>query len=288
MKVETQYGLIWPGFDINSENSQKLIKAKTVEDQDYWSTLREVISQDCDTLPMERFKVWASVMNVPFMSEPRYADYIRISLNAIAENPLIANAVREPMIGMSEEDYRSRFKVFSDFPTTMNRIQCLCHLIVNGYTPEKLQSMETIIELGAGIGEMADVVYKLGFKGKYIIYDFPEISKIQRWYHTQLGHYNVVYTDKVEELEHADLLIATWSLTEMPLELRSEIMKHVDKTENWLIAYSNHIFGIDNKKYIEEDFLPLFDKEYETQFIDIPFMPWHGGTKYLNVKKKLY
>ncbi len=286
MEVKTQHGLIWPEFDINSENSIKLRKAKSVEDKNYWSTLREIISHDCDTLPMERFKVWASVMNVPFMSEPRYSEYIRITLSAINANPLYAKAILEPMVGMSEEDYHSRFQVFFDFPTTMNRIQCLSHLIVNGYTPEKLQSMETIIELGAGIGEMADVVYKLGFKGKYIIYDFPEISRIQRWYHNELGHDNVMYTDKAEELVNADLLIATWSLTEMPLDLRHEIMKNVDKTENWLIAYSNHIFGIDNKKYIEEDFLSKFDEGYKKQFIDIPFMPWHGGTKYLSVQKK--
>jgi len=33
MEVKTQHGLIWPEFDINSENSIKLRKAKSVEDK---------------------------------------------------------------------------------------------------------------------------------------------------------------------------------------------------------------------------------------------------------------
>lgn len=276
---------LWPDLNIRSEYSQKMMQAKMVNDENYWPTLREVINHDIDTLPLERFKVWASVWNIPFMSQAKHSQYIRICLNAISQSPVYAQALAEPLIGMTREDYVNQFMMFHDYPTTMNRIQCMSHLLINGYTPEVLEKMDTIVELGAGIGDMADIVHKLGFKGKYIIYDFPEVGRLQKWYHTQLGHENIVHTDNLDDLIDADLLIATWSFTEMPFDLRAKILERVGGTKNWLIAYSNLIFGMDNEKYIKEEFIPRFGEDYNVEITDIPFMPWDGGTHYLSVKK---
>jgi hypothetical protein len=190
------------------------------------------------------------------------------------------------MIGCTQQDFIQYLSMFSDYPTTMNRIQALSHLLTMGIMPEDLEKMDTIVELGAGIGDLADIVYKLGFKGKYIIYDFPEVGRIQKWYHDQLGHTNVVHTDNLDDLVDADLMIATWSLTEMPLDLRDEVVKRIKNTKRWVIAYSNLIFGIDNAKWITEDFLPQFEENYEITSMDIPFMPWDGGTKYLHMQAK--
>jgi hypothetical protein len=71
----------------------------------------------------------------------------------------------------------------------------------------------------------------------------------------------------------------------MPLDLRAEIMGRIGGTKNWLISYSNLIFGIDNDKYITEEFAPLFT-EHDIEYTDIPFMPWDGGAKYISVKHK--
>lgn len=273
---------VWPDGSPESEYSQRMIRAKRINDENYWPELRAVIDHDCDTLPMERFKVWASVWNVPFMSMAKHSQYIRIALNHISQDPKFAEALVEPMIGCTEQDFQY-LSMFSDYPTTMNRIQAVSHLLINGIMPENLAKMDTIVELGAGIGDMADIVYKLGFKGKYIIYDFPEVGRIQKWYHDQLGHTNIVHTSNLDDLVDADLLIATWSFTEMPLDLRAEVLKHVGGTKQWLIAYSNLIFGIDNHKYITEDFVPQFRDTHDIRYMDVPFMPWDGGTKYLSL-----
>jgi hypothetical protein len=212
----------------------------------------------------------------------KHSEYIRIALNYIVNDQVFADALVEPMIGCTEQDFQY-LAMFSDYPTTMNRIQAVSHLIINGIMPEDLAKMDTIVELGAGIGDMADIVYKLGFKGKYIIYDFPEVGRIQKWYHDQLGHTNVVHTSNLDDLVDADLLIATWSFTEMPLDLRVEVLKHVSGTKQWLIAYSNLIFGIDNNKYITEEFVPQFENTHNVKYIDVPWMPWDGGTKYLSL-----
>lgn len=275
---------LWSDFDINSKFSKQMIKAKEDNDENYWTLMREVFAHDLETLPLERFKMWASVNLIPFMSTNKNSNYIRIVLDAVSHDRIYLEALVENMIGLTKKDF-NQFSIFNDIPTTMNRIQHLAHLIICGYTPEALAKMDTIVELGAGIGEMADIVYKLGFKGKYIIYDFPEVGQIQKWYHDKSGLTSIVHTSEIDDLVAADLCIATWSLTEMPLDLRDQIIGKIINTKNWLIAYSNLIFGIDNAKYIAEEFIPQFTK-HDVEYIDIPFMPWDGGTKYLTIKHK--
>lgn len=279
----TTFGPLWSDFDINSKFSKQMIKAKEDNDDNYWTLMREVFAHDFQTLPLERFKVWASVNFIPLMSTNRNSNYIRIVLDAVSQDRIYFEALIENMIGLTSQDF-NQFSMFNDFPTTMNRIQHLAHLIICGYTPEALAKMDTIVELGAGIGEMADIVYKLGFKGKYIIYDFPEVGKIQKWYHDKSGLTNMVHTSDIDDLVGADLCIATWSLTEMPFDLRDQVIGKIVDTKNWLIAYSNQIFGMDNAKYIAEDFVPQFTN-HDIEYIDIPFMSWDGGTKYLTIKQ---
>ena len=273
----------------DKETADKMVRAKQLNDDTFWTSMREVFAKDLETLPMERFKVWASTMTVPIMSRNRFTTYMGVALNALddwnqVDRDAITNALTEPMIGMTEKDYPI-YAVFDDFKTTMNRIQAFAHLYLNNISIGELMCMDTIVELGGGVGDMADVIYKLGFKGKYIIYDFPELGKIQKWYHDELGLTNVVHTDKIDDLVDADLCIATWSLTEMPMDLRDQIVDKIGNTKNWLIAYSNEIFGFDNDKYIRENLVPRFKVGYDTEFTDVPYMAWDGGTKYVTIKQ---
>ena len=266
----------------SQETFDKMMAAKQVNDGNYWTVMREVFAEDFENLPKERFKVWASVMSVPFMTRARFFDYFTAVLPAAKEDPRIRYALEDPDVGITEQD-RGIYNLFEDFTTSMNRIQHMAHLVLNKWTPDELAKLDTIVELGGGIGDMADIVYKLGFKGKYVIYDFAEVGAIQKWYHDKLGHTNIVHTSDVNDLFDADLMIGTWSFTEMPVNLRNEIMSKIGQTKNWLISYSNEIFGINNDKYIREDFAPLFT-QHDIEYSDIPFMPWDGGAKYLSIK----
>lgn len=270
---------IWPNFSSDSEFAKLLIKTKQDNDDHYWDNMRLVFDNDCNNLPMERFKVWVSVWNVPLMSMSRHSPYIKAALNA---SPVVQDLLQDPLIGCNEDDMNKYLRVFTDNNLTMNRMQHYGHLKQFNFNPK---SYANIVELGAGIGDMADVVYKLGFEGRYNIFDFPEVSRIQKWYHDQIGHTNITYTHDVNELDVADLCIATWSLTEMPFDLRDQLLDRIGKTKSWLIAYSENIFGYDNEKWIHEVFLGKhFGPKNKISFVDVPWMPWDGGTKYLFIE----
>jgi hypothetical protein len=277
--------IIWPD---NSETSQMAIKmknAKSSNDKDYWTIMREVFLHDFNTLDKDRFKVWASTLSVPIVSNSRPMDYIRISLDAVAVDKTYADALQENFIGCTMEDFNRLYRVFSDSNISMNRMQHLSHLLIGGWNIDKLKTINSIVEIGAGIGEMTDIVYKLGFSGTYTIMDFPEVSNIQRYMHEKAGLNKVSYITNPEDFPVVDLGIATWSFTEMPLDLREKLVDQMAKTNNWIIAYSNDIFGINNDDYINNVFVPKFN-DHHIRFVDVPFMPWDGGTKYLFINKK--
>ena len=206
----------------SQETFNKMMAAKQVNDGNYWTVMREVFAEDFENLPKERFKVWASVMTVPFMTRARFFDYFTAVLPAAKEDPRIRYALEDPDVGITEQD-RGIYNLFEDFTTSMNRIQHMAHLVLNKWTPDELAKLDTIVELGGGIGDMADIVYKLGFKGKYVIYDFAEVCAIQKWYHDQLGHTNIVHTSDVNDLFDADLMI----LERNPLEVDLHAVKEI-------------------------------------------------------------
>ena len=273
---------IWPDFNQGSEFSKLLIKAKTENDSQYWEHMKKVIKHDVETLPLDRYKTWASIMSVPLMSNHKHSEYIRLCLDAAHENPIYMDALLEPMIGMNEEDHAKFYSMFSDVITTMNRVQLLGHLLMNGFTSEKISKMDKIVEIGAGVGDLADIIYKLGFTGEYYIYDFEELHLVQKYLHDELGldkvHY-ITSSEPIADFADIDLVIATWSLTEMPMDLRDEVMANIS-SKNWLIAYSKEIFGLDNQTWIDESFIPLMANK-EVEIRDIPWMNWDSGTAYI-------
>lgn len=280
---------LWSGGSYISPWTQKMENAKRRNDAQYWPIMRTVFAHDLATLPLERFKVWSSVWNVPFVHSNIPEAYVYEYLHALRESPysnLYKNAAQDPIVGCTESDLYTFLAPFLNDNATATRIQHLAHLLLCGYTPDVLSRMSTIVELGSGIGEMPDIIYKLGFRGKYYIFDLPEIGQLQSWYHQQLGHTQITHTSDVQALPtNADLCIATWSFTEMPLVLRAQLMQQIGKTEQWLIAYSKHIFGIDNEAYLEQVFIPqVRTPETLVQRIDVPYMPWDGGTQYLTVR----
>ena len=272
--------LIWSDYDINSENSQKMIHAKQTNDENYWPTMREVFKYDCSHLPLNRFRLWASCWNVPFITQYRTSRFIGESFYHAARDPEIAEALQENWIGCPDH-VRPALMVTSDFSTSMQRIQDVAHLCITGFA-KKLKDMESIVEIGAGYGDMCSVVHALGFKGKYTIVDIPETQPIQEFY---LGKQDIKPTWSFEDdnVSHADLVIATWSLSETPVEYRNKLMPKIDKSKNWLILSQSKIFGEEvNNDYFNNFFL---DKNVE----NIPLISngldvWDGGNMYYVVR----
>lgn len=267
-KTITQ-GPIWSDFSEQSANSQRMVRAKTINDDTFWAEMCKVYQYDFETLPLERYKVWASTMIVPIMTTTRSMEHINLVLDDIKTNEQVVAALSEPLVGMTLEDFNRFFRIFENNLISMHRIIHYAHFknflkdipTDNPATQvsEYLKGLTRIVEIGAGAGEMADLCYQLGFEGEYVILDFKEVTNIQQWFHDKRGLKNVKYIHSINDLEPADLCIATWSLTEMPLSDREVVMEKMEGTKEWLIAYEPKIFGYDNDDWAANTFLPRFE-----------------------------
>ena len=129
--------------------------------------------------------------------------------------------------------------------------------------------MNAIVEFGGGYGCMARLISNLGFGGTYIIFDLPEFCALQEYYLSSAGF--KVFTEPTREkgvvvlsslqdfkkqcslIPALDMFIATWSLSESPLELRKSILEALPPCPRILITYQEKFDGIDNIKYFGKD-----------------------------------
>tara|TARA_Y100000389_G_C17353030_1_gene459512 strand:+ start:132 stop:836 length:705 start_codon:yes stop_codon:yes gene_type:complete len=111
----------------------------------------------------------------------------------------------------------------------------------------KLDTIDEIHDIGGGYGNMAWTLKNYGYDKKYIIYDFPIMHDIQKYW---LGKQNIkVEYKSLDELDPGknSHLIGTHSINEMDLSDREKIP--FNKFKSFFIAHNKIFNGIDNVKY---------------------------------------
>jgi hypothetical protein len=120
-------------------------------------------------------------------------------------------------------------------------------------TKQDITQIHTIVEIGAGYGAMALIIYRLGFRGLYHIVDLPELETIQRYYLTEttkdVKGQGIIQWDSLPQ--SCDLLIASHSLSEMPIPERERLLSQVAAKE-YLFASSYEYEGVDNATWFQQ------------------------------------
>ncbi len=130
----------------------------------------------------------------------------------------------------------------------------LCRFEVD--TGARLRDFGTVLEFGGGYGSLCRIVHNLGFVGRYVIFDLPEQSALQRYYLASAGIQDVLTISDIGLLEGSfakpKLFIATWSLSESPLRVREQVAEAVRSFDAFLIAYQSEFAGVDNRAFFDE------------------------------------
>lgn len=134
-------------------------------------------------------------------------------------------------------------------------------------TWEKIKDFDFIFEYGGGYGSMCQLVHNLGFKGKYLIFDFSIISALQVFFLKMNGlsasnnprdtKNQILCLDNLKDVKRLlspkgkSLFMATWSLSESPLKIREQVFPLIENFKHHLIAYQNQFNEVDNKNYFK-------------------------------------
>lgn len=120
-------------------------------------------------------------------------------------------------------------------------------------TNNRVEYLAKIVEFGGGYGEMAHVCHQLGFRGKYMIFDFPECREIQEYYLrrvTPFFDYHLKDPRKLAPME-ADLLIGIASLSEAPPDVRKAFLDPL-KVHGALFLYQEQFNNYDNTSLFQD------------------------------------
>jgi hypothetical protein len=131
----------------------------------------------------------------------------------------------------------------------------------------RVNEWDVIVEFGGGFGGFCRLAHKLGFRGRYIIFDLPPFTLLQRFYLSQSGaleKHDITLTSDWSELESFVASIApdakavfwaTWSLSETPLHTRERVKPLVERIGNYCLAYQGDYGDVDNVEYFSRDWI---------------------------------
>ena len=167
-----------------------------------------------------------------------------------------------------ENDVGNPVRYFLYPKSSGNRIRQVYHLKKYcDYSKIDPTNIKYILEIGGGYGCMAQIFKKINKNCTYVIFDTNEINFLQ-YYYLEMNKISVVMnkieTGKVCLINNialikqfndsitkntCSLLIANWSISEMPINLRNNIL---NKTQNFLaciISFQEKFENINNKNY---------------------------------------
>jgi hypothetical protein len=154
-----------------------------------------------------------------------------------------------------------------------------------------LNKFTNVIEFGGGYGNMAKMFFKINKNISYTIFDTMEVNLLQYYYlkksnlNVALGinkHSKINLLNKTSDLNKKlkllknndkNLLIANWSLSEVPLKFRKELFFMFEKIDYQIISYQKKFEKIDNQKYFEKINLYNNKKNRKSQIINITNKP---------------
>jgi len=253
---------------------------------DWWGETRKRLADDYAKLSHDEFKNWPSVRSIPLYSH--LEDQWQAQWDAVSRlaslGPEWPGIIRrgESLHGHTDEsrDAAARRVTLggAEMSTTPWYVQALHHaLVFESVTRRPIWSYKRYVEIGAGIGELAKLVLDNCDGAEYFIYDFPETAAISNLYLEGRARY-VESTSEVDVVPGDTLLVATWSLSECPVEDRATLLEPL-RGADALVAFQTDIWGYDNMDYFAWD----FPKELDAYVRFRPHIPDYRYSQGTNV-----
>lgn len=209
---------------------------------DYWSIKRQELLNDILTKDISTFLTW----NV--MTETMYVH--NSSYGVVEYNAVLMSSMRK---------YLKASPIGSPAPSNFNKESCPNHIHIlyhlqayESNTYGKVGNYNSFVEFGGGYGCMARAIKTINPNAHYTIFDFPEFNLIQKYFLEQNGITDVEFVSDFDDVPtETDMLIATWSLSESPMEVRQKFLKDI-QVRNFLFAFQEKFESVDNNSFFTE------------------------------------
>lgn len=224
----------------------QLPEPKTELKPPHWDYWRSDLWQRAQTQDPKKFWEWPCIFHT--MCQNHWPDSIKYEFSEIFKAGVrLYQACLIPHFG-PDDPLESIGGIQSSF--SMNLIHQAYHLHQwEQATGQRINQLDTIVEFGGGYGAMALLCHRLGFEGKYVIYDLPEFSLLQQYYLSQFGLGNTVEWNPKRKPKDIDLFMALYSLSEVEPKERDD--SFLDSAKSCLLLYSGQWEQWDNVNYFQ-------------------------------------
>jgi hypothetical protein len=212
----------------------------------------------------KRFWEWSCVYHTMLVNH--WTQAIQYEFSQLTEG--YHNPVLVPHFG--PDDYFSTSNFSTQF--SMNLIHQAYHIQQwEQASGKRINQLDTIVEFGGGYGAMALLCHRLGFGGKYIIYDLPEFSLLQEYYLSQFGLLDKVSWNPKRKPKDVDLLMALYSLSEVEPSKRDAL---IVRANSYLFLYSGQWEQWNNVEWFKQFAMATsMAKDFNWQHIELGHLP---------------
>lgn len=258
-----------------------------------WNTnflkLKNLILND----DIDNFLNWDVIRYTMFAGN---AEYISRELDAVkTSDPKYIEAIREDIVGNPEP---SDFHVAAS-SNLIHHVYSILQYETKSFT--NVKDVDFVFEFGGGYGSMCRAFYNLGFTNKYVIFDLPAFSLLQKYFLKTIGlpvinlesfiggQNGILCLSDMAELNRAisafdagskKMFLGTWSISETSLRLRAQIEPLLNAMGSFLIAYQEKFHEVDNVEYFKN----FANKRADIKWMDYPIIHLNGS-RYLIGKR---
>jgi hypothetical protein len=218
---------------------------------------------------LKKFLTWNVINNTMFFNDSLATDvelkYLTNSgfIKKYGENAICENSIGSPT-------YSSYLRKSSS-----NLVHHAYHLsFFENITMKSILDHETIVEFGGGYGGMCRLIYQMGFKGDYIIYDFKHFNLIQNYYLESINLKlkvkivknffklkksknvylvsDIRFIKKLLERKSNKLFLSTWGISESAINIRHAFKNIINSSNSILLAFQKKFNDINNLQYFKK------------------------------------
>lgn len=254
-------------MEVDSVELRNAIELLKIDQGNEWMEFLKKIQNEFvhSNIPTSRFLEYSSIQGPMHPNQQYLANlYIVELIELFAKKN---NDERQKLIDLLNDDQFGSPNTFYRYPksSTLNVQHVYHYERLRDSFEFNIEALDNIFEFGGGYGNFARLLFASGFKGEYTIFDFELMGYIQKYYLSNTKHTrNIIHKIKcesqIESLRNyfqgrslgRNLFIATWSLSESPVDLRKKFEPFIQSFDYIFITFQNSFDKINNKIYFEE------------------------------------
>jgi hypothetical protein len=232
--------------------------APRTDSHQFWTEAEKLLIESLKEMDPRDFTNWTAI-NPAMFHEARRDEFIALKHSSLW--PLWKKNLEEDKIGNPTSYYLMK----DSSGNLVHHAYSLQQLLEHSDIP--LSKVKTIFEFGGGYGSFCRLSRRLGFCGKYLIYDLPGFCLLQQYFLRSVFPDVMVDLNGVREggigtfwkekelkkslvsNEELTWFIAMWSISESPFDTRERFFRIIPQPSVYFIAYHGTFKGYDNCAY---------------------------------------